>query len=61
MCLTLTLVYGYQRKKRQMDRSVSRIGALKFGIVYQSMQNRHPPRIALNLSVVEVVVNLFVV
>ena len=65
MCLTLTftltLVYEYQRKKRQVDRSVSRIGALKSGIVYQDKQNRPPPRVALNLSVVVVVVNLLIV
>ena len=28
------------KKKHQMDRNVSRIGVLKFGIVYWSMQNR---------------------
>ena len=29
------------KKKHQMDRSVSRIGVLKFGVVYRGMQNKH--------------------
>ena len=29
------------KKKHQMDRNASRIGVLKFGIVYRGMKNRH--------------------
>ena len=31
------------KKKHQKDRNASCIGVLKFGIVYQSMHNRHAP------------------
>ena len=39
------------KKKHKMDRSASRIGVLKFGIVYRGMQNRHLPLVVSNLYV----------
>ena len=39
------------KKKHQMGRDASLIGVVRFGIVYQGVQNRHPPQIALNLCI----------
>ena len=59
MLETLTLIDCYLRKIHETNKITFGLGAQEFGIIFQRKQNRHPPKIVLNLVISRLINSLF--